>query len=102
MFASDKTMQFETATAKRWRIIQIAALFPIILCVFSIFYFQEASGLGLICLFLFLIFGILLPETKADIVRSHLMLRAEQEELRRELQKLQGGPQKAAMEQAAS
>jgi membrane protein insertase Oxa1/YidC/SpoIIIJ len=72
--------------AKRWRIIQLAALLPILLSVFFIFYFKEASGVGIVMIFLVLIVGVLLPEVKADIAQSNLIIRLEFQELQKEMQ----------------
>ena len=80
--------QFDLASIKRWRTIQVAALLPLSVCVALMFYYRTASGLGMVCFFLLIVFGILVPEMKADIVQSHLILQGEQEELKHQLQKL--------------
>jgi uncharacterized membrane protein (DUF106 family) len=72
--------------ARRWRIIQLAALLPILLSVAFMFYFKEASGVGIVMIFLVLIVGVLLPEVKADIAQSNLIIRQELKELQKEMQ----------------
>ena len=74
--------------AKRWRIVQLAALLPILLSVAFMFYFKEASGVGIVMIFLVLIVGVLLPEVKADIAQSNLIIREELRELQREMQNI--------------
>jgi hypothetical protein len=49
-------------------------------------YFREASGLGMACLFFLVVFGVLIPELKADTVQSHVILQAEHEKFREEFQ----------------
>ena len=86
MATLEKTRQFDLNSIRRWIIIQVASLLPLSICVALIMYFRDASGLGLVCLFLLVIFGVLIPELKADTVQSHLILEAEQEEFRAEFQ----------------
>ena len=74
--------------ARRWRIIQLAALLPILLSVTFMFYFKEASGVGIVMIFLVLIVGILLPEVKADIAQSNLIIRQELQELQKEMKNI--------------
>jgi len=86
MATSEKTRRFDLSSVRRWRTIQIASLLPLSVCVSLIMYFRDASGLGLVCLFFLVVFGVLIPELKADTVQSHLILQAEQEEFREEFQ----------------
>jgi len=66
--------EFSSKTLKRWRVIQVAALFPLILTGVFMIYFKEASALGIVAFFLILIVGILLPQIRADLTLSHIAL----------------------------
>jgi hypothetical protein len=72
--------QFTWRSVKRWRNIQTAALLPLILTGFFVFYFKEASPLGIMAFFLVLIVGVLLPQVRRDLVISHIVLSLELEE----------------------
>ena len=74
--------------ARRWRVIQLAALLPILLSVAFMFYFKESSGVGIVIIFLVLVVGVLLPEVKADIAQSNLIIREELRELQKEIQNI--------------
>jgi hypothetical protein len=60
-------------TLQKWRSIQIAAIFPMILFVVLLFYFR-GSMLGILAFFLLLIIGILVPQIYRDMITSHLVL----------------------------
>ena len=66
--------EFNSKTLRRWRIIQVAALFPLILTGVFMIYFKEASALGIVAFFLILIVGILLPQIRVDLTLSHIAL----------------------------
>jgi len=66
--------EFNSKTLKRWRVIQVAALLPLILTGVFMIYFKEASALGIVAFFLILIVGILLPQIRADLTLSHIAL----------------------------
>lgn len=66
--------QFSWNSFKRWRTIQLASLLPLILIGVFMLYFKEASPLGIMAFFLILIVGILLPQIRADLTLSHLVL----------------------------
>ena len=68
--------------------IQLASIFPLLLCVAFMFYFREASELGIMAFFLILIVGVMFPEVKGDIAQIHVILREENAEHRFELQQL--------------
>ena len=72
--------QFDWKAFKRWRTIQLASLFPLLLCGVFMFYFKEASPLGIMAFFLVLIVGILLPQVRGDLILSHIVLGKELEE----------------------
>ena len=72
IFAKDITEK----TVQKWRMVQIAAILPLILSVFLMFRFK-GSILGTIVFFLILIVGILLPQIYRDLIQSHLILREE-------------------------
>ncbi len=68
---------------RRWRMLQIAALLPLIVIAALMLYFKTAPALGVLAFFLVLIVGVLLPQLKADSVLSYLILKEEiKEELR--------------------
>ena len=78
--------QFNWESFKRWRTIQLASLFPLLLSGVFMIYFKEASPFGIMAFFLVLIVGILLPQIRGDLVLSHIVLSREFEE---RLQKLE-------------
>ena len=67
---------------RRWRMLQIAALLPLIVLAAFMLYFKTAPALGVIVFFLVLIIGVLLPQLKADSVLSYRLLK---EEIKEEL-----------------
>jgi hypothetical protein len=68
---------------RRWRMLQIAALLPLIVIAVFMLYFKTAPALGVVAFFLVLIIGILLPQLKADSILSHFVLKEEiKDELR--------------------
>jgi len=71
-------------TVQKWRVIQIASLLPLIVSVALLFRFK-GSILGTIAFFLLLIVGVLLPQIYRDLVQSHLILKGEIDQLRKEL-----------------
>jgi len=60
-------------TLRRWRIIQIAAIFPMIVLVVLLFYFR-GSMLGTLAFFLLFTVGIVVPQVYRDMIQSHLVL----------------------------
>lgn len=74
---------FTWSEFRKWRMLQIAALLPLIVIAVFILYFKTAPALGIIAFFLVFIVGVLLPQLKADSVLSYLILKEEiKEELR--------------------
>lgn len=68
---------------RKWRMLQIAALLPLVVIAAFMLYFKTAPALGVIAFFLVLIIGVLLPQLKADAVLSYLLLKEEiKDELR--------------------
>ncbi len=83
MKESQERGSFTWREFRRWRMLQIAALLPMIVIATFMLYFKTAPPLGVIAFFLVLIIGVLLPQIKADSVLSHLLLKEEiKEELR--------------------
>ena len=80
--------EFTLRNLRRWRIIQVASILPIILCVVWMLYFRGAPEIGVMVFFLILVLGILYPELKGDIAQIHVILREEHIELRKEIQEL--------------
>jgi hypothetical protein len=79
-------MQFDWKRFKRWRTIQLASLLPLVLTGVFVFYFKEASPLGIMAFFLVLIVGILLPQVRGDLILSHMVLGKELEERSKKLE----------------
>lgn len=63
-------------TVQKWRMVQFAAILPLLLSVVLLIRFK-GSILGTIVFFLILIVGILLPQIYRDLIQSHLILREE-------------------------
>jgi hypothetical protein len=63
-------------TVQKWRMVQFAAILPLLLSVVLMIRFK-GSILGTIVFFLILIVGILLPQIYRDLIQSHLILREE-------------------------
>jgi len=61
---------------QKWRMIQFAAILPLLVSVVLMFRFK-GSILGTLVFFLVLIVGILLPQIYRDLIQSHLILREE-------------------------
>ena len=70
---------------RKWRMLQIAALLPLMVIAAFMLYFKTAPPLGVIAFFLVLIIGVLLPQLKADAVLSYLILK---EEIKNELREM--------------
>ena len=82
------TLQRALKSSERWKTIQLASILPLFLCTVWIFYFQTASESGIMTFFLILTVGVLIPEVKGDLTETHIMLREELAEQRRELRHL--------------
>jgi hypothetical protein len=68
-------------TVQKWRMVQFAAILPLLLSVVLMFRFK-GSILGTIVFFLILVVGILLPQIYRDLIQSHLILREEIEAIK--------------------
>ncbi len=83
--------RFDLKALKMLRLVQISALFPLILIGSLMLYFGQVSPFGILTFFLILIVGVIIPETRRDIILSHLLLLRELEErideMRTELKK---------------
>jgi hypothetical protein len=82
---------------RRWRMLQIAALLPLIVIAAFMLYFKTAPALGVIAFFMVLIIGVLLPQLKADSVLSYLILK---EEIKEELREMVREQTREALQQA--
>jgi hypothetical protein len=87
-FGEVVTHQTALKNLKRWRIIQLASVLPLMLCVVWIFYYQEATAFGIMAFFLILVVGVMFPEVKGDIAHIHVVLREEHQVLHQEIQQL--------------
>jgi len=87
-YGEEVTHQTALKNLKRWRVIQLASVLPLMLCVVWIFYYREASGLGVMAFFLILVVGVMFPEVKGDIAHIHVILKEEHQVLHREIQQL--------------
>ena len=76
---------------ERWKTIQLASILPLLLCTVWIFYFQIGSESGIMTFFLILTVGVLIPEVKGDLTQTHIILREELDEQRKELRELLRG-----------
>jgi len=85
MDAREVVKSFTWKEFRRWRVLQIAALLPLIVIAALMLFFKTAPGLGVIAFFMVLIIGVLLPQLKADSILSHLVLK---EEIRDEVRDL--------------
>jgi len=68
------TGEISEKTVLKWRVVQIAAILPLILSVVLLFRFK-GSILGTVVFFLILIVGILLPQIYRDLILSHIILK---------------------------
>jgi hypothetical protein len=80
--------EFTLRNLRRWRLIQVASILPLILCLVWMFYFRGSPEIGVMIFFLILVVGVLYPEVKGDIAQLHVILREEHIELRKEIQDL--------------
>jgi hypothetical protein len=87
-YGEEVTHQTALKNLKRWRVIQLASVLPLLLCVVWIFYYREASGLGVMAFFLILVVGVMFPEVKGDIAHIHVVLKEEHQVLHQEIQQL--------------
>jgi len=67
------TGEISERTVQKWRVVQIAAILPLILSVVLMLRFK-GSILGTVVFFLILIVGILLPQIYRDLILSHIIL----------------------------
>ena len=70
-------------TVQKWRMIQIAALYPLLVSIICLFKFRGSITLGIIVFFMQLIVGILLPQVYRDLIHSHLILKKEIEGIKK-------------------
>jgi len=77
-------------TFLKWKLIQLAAVLPLLLSVVFLLRFR-GSILGVIVFFLLLIVGVILPQVYQDTIRSHLLLKAEVDALRQRLSEFSSG-----------
>ncbi len=75
------TRDISEKTVQKWRMVQIAAILPLVVSVALLIRFK-GSILGTIVFFLILIVGILLPQIYRDLIQSHLTLREEIEAIK--------------------
>ena len=74
---------------RKWRMLQIAALLPLIVIATFMLYFKTAPPLGVVAFFLVLIVGVVLPQICRNVIESHLILLEEIESLRKEITRRQ-------------
>ena len=83
--------RFDLKTLRILRLIQIASLLPLILIGSFMIYFKQISPFGILAFLLILVIGVIIPETRRDIILSHFLLTKELdqriEELRAEMMK---------------
>jgi hypothetical protein len=72
----------------KWRVIQLGASLPFMLCVMLMLYFGEVSVYGIVAFFLILVIGVLFPELKSDVAQIRVIIAEENNILRLKLQQL--------------
>ena len=73
---------------RKWRVIQLGASLPLMLCVMLMLYFREVSVYGIVAFFLILVIGVLFPEMKSDVAQIRVIIAEENSMLRLKLQQL--------------
>jgi hypothetical protein len=83
---------FDEKALKVQRLIQIATLLPLTVITALMLYFKEASEFGVLAIFFLLILGVIVPQTRGDLILTRVALKAEVEEraqqLRQEMEAL--------------
>jgi len=88
MAVTDDGFSITEANLKRWRMIKIIALLPLLVSIALMFFFK-GSMLGIIVFFLILIVGVVVPQICENQVRSHLLLKQYIDQLEKRLPKPQ-------------
>ena len=85
-------IDIETAlrSFERWKTIQLASILPLLLCTVWIFYFRIATECGIMMSFYALTVGVLIPEVKGDLTKTHFVIKEELAEQHMELRQLLG------------
>jgi len=83
---TSSTGNFTETSLRKWRLIQTAAILPLILLVVFLLKFK-GSMLGTIAFLLLFIVGIILPQVYRDFIQSHLLLQDEIEKVKLQLTK---------------
>ena len=78
------TGEITEKTLFKWKLIQMAAILPLVLSVVFLLKFR-GSILGVIMFFLMLIVGVILPQVYRDFIQSHLTLKEEIRSLQEKL-----------------
>jgi hypothetical protein len=72
--------RFDLKSLKMWRLIQVAALLPLILIGTLMIYFDQASPFGIVVFFLILVVGVIIPQLRGDLILSHFLITKELEQ----------------------
>jgi hypothetical protein len=86
----DPRRRIQTAeeSIRKWRVIQLASVLPLMFLVVLMLYFREASVFGILAFFLILVIGGMFPEMKSDITQIRLIIAEEQSMFHLQLQHL--------------
>jgi hypothetical protein len=84
MVAPNDGFSISEANLRRWRMIKIVSLLPLLVSIVLMFFFK-GSMLGTILFFLILIVGVVLPQICENQVRSHLLLKSQIDEMEKKL-----------------
>jgi len=79
-----KPGELTESTLIKWKLIQLAAILPLLLSVIFLLRFR-GSMLSAVVFFLLLIVGVIVPQVVQDFIRSHLYLKREVEALKARL-----------------
>ena len=72
--------RFDLKTLRMLRLIQFASLLPLILIGGLVIYFKQVAPFGILAFLLILVIGVIIPETRRDLILSHFLLAKELEQ----------------------
>jgi len=71
--------RFNLRTLRLLRVIQIAALLPLVLIGALMVHFDQLSTFGIVGFLLILVVGVIIPQMRGDMILSHFVLSRELE-----------------------
>ena len=86
----DPRRRIQTAeeSIRKWRVIQLASVLPLMFLVVLMLYFREAPVFCIVAFFLILVIGGIFPEMKSDITQIRLIIAEEPSMLHLQLRQL--------------